>query len=141
MRQGLGLLSCVELVGAAKQEEVLAWWQRATIAVLSSASEGMPVTLMEAGACGVPVVATAVGGIPELIVDGVTGRVTPAGNAAALAEALEGLLGNAELAVRMGAAGRRRVEKQFSLTRQVDNLLDLWTQMVNGGIERGLAGN
>jgi glycosyltransferase involved in cell wall biosynthesis len=141
IRQSLGLLSCVELVGAAEQEEVLAWWQRATIAVLSSESEGMPVTLMEAGACGVPVVATAVGGIPELIVDGVTGKVTPAGSASALAEALEGLLGNTELAVRMGIAGRRRVEEQFSLTRQVDNLLDLWTQMLNGGIERGLAGN
>jgi glycosyltransferase involved in cell wall biosynthesis len=132
-RNLLGLASCVEMVGAAEQNEVLGWWQRATIAVLSSESEGMPVTLMEAGACGVPVVATAVGGVPELIVDGVTGIVTPAGSAPSLAEALERLLSNTELAVRMGAAGRRRVKDQFSLSRQVDSLLDLWANVLNRG--------
>lgn len=132
-RKLLGLASCVEMVGAAEQNEVLRWWQRATIAVLSSESEGMPVTLMEAGACGVPVVATAVGGVPEFIVDGVTGIVTPAGSASALAEALERLLGNTDMAMRMGAAGRRRVKDQFSLSGQVDSLLDLWANVLNLG--------
>jgi glycosyltransferase involved in cell wall biosynthesis len=133
LRKQLQLVPCVELVGAAEQDEVLAWWQRAMIAVLSSESEGMPVSLMEAGACGVPAVATAVGGIPELIADGVTGLVTPPGSASALAEALERLLRNPALAMRLGAAGRRRVCEKFSLARQVESLLALWTSLLEGG--------
>jgi colanic acid/amylovoran biosynthesis glycosyltransferase len=141
LRKQLGLVPLVEMLGAAEQDQVLAWWQRATVAVLSSESEGMPVSLMEAGACGVPVVATAVGGVPELIADGLTGIVTPAGSASALAEALERLLRNRKLAARMGAAARRRVETQFSLARQVDNLLSLWGHLLNGGTARGYTGN
>src|SRR5437899_5125386 len=89
MRARLGLARVVEFAGAAEQAEVLAWWQRATIAALTSTSEGMPVSLMEAAACGVPAVATAVGGIPELIEDGVTGFLIATGDAGRLARALE----------------------------------------------------
>jgi colanic acid/amylovoran biosynthesis glycosyltransferase len=133
LRKQFQLVPWVELVGAAEQDEVLAWWQRATIAVLSSESEGTPVSLMEAGACGVPSVATAVGGVPELIADGVTGFVTRPGSAGALAEALERLLRNPVLARRLGAAARLRVSEKFSLARQVDSLLALWTSLMEGG--------
>src|SRR2546425_7206127 len=77
----LDLARTVELAGAAEQTRVLGWWLRATAAVLPSDSEGMPVSLMEAAACGVPAVATAVGGIPELIEGGVTGFLTTPGDA------------------------------------------------------------
>jgi len=77
----------VELAGAAKQREVLRWWQQATVGVLTSDNEGMPVCLMEAAACGVPVVATRVGGLPELVADGVTGILTPPGGAGEFAAA------------------------------------------------------
>jgi len=133
LRQQLNLAACVEMVGAANQDEVLAWWKRATIAVLSSDSEGMPVSLMEAGACGVPAVAPAVGGIPELIADGETGILTPPGSAVALADALEWLLRSPAFARRLGVAARRRIQEQFSLSRQVDSLLSLWTELLNGG--------
>src|SRR5437899_9388343 len=109
MRARLGLARVVELAGAAEQAEVLAWWQRATVAVLTSESEGMPVSLMEAAACGVPAVAVAVGGIPELIDDGVTGFLTPPGDAGRSAAALERLLCDPDLVARLGAAARRRV--------------------------------
>jgi len=85
----LGLSELVQFHGAATQERVLKWWQGATLGVLSSDNEGMPVSLMEAAACGVPVVATAVGGVPELVADGVTGLLAPKGDAVALAAALE----------------------------------------------------
>src|SRR5437870_5515286 len=133
-RARLGLTRVVELAGAAEQAEVLAWWQRATIAALTSTSEGMPVCLMEAAACGVPAVATAVGGIPELIEDRVTGLLVPVGDTQALAAALEQLLRNPELAARMGMAARRRVEERFSLMGQVDRLLALWAELVSVGV-------
>ena len=134
MRARLGLARVVEFAGAAEQAEVLAWWQRATIAALTSTSEGMPVSLMEAAACGVPAVAPAVGGIPELVEDGVTGLLVPVGDTQALAAALEQLLRNPELAARMGMAARRRVEERFSLMGQVDRLLALWAELVSVGV-------
>ncbi len=76
LRARLGLEREVSFEGAQDQDAVCAWWQRATVAVLTSDSEGMPVSLMEAAACGVPAVAPSVGGIPELIAHGETGFVT-----------------------------------------------------------------
>ncbi|MGR9037608.1 MAG: glycosyltransferase family 4 protein [Gammaproteobacteria bacterium] len=122
----LGLESCVELAGPADQSGVLRWLQQATVSVLSSHSEGMPVCLMEAAACGLPAVATSVSGVPELIEDGVTGFVVPTGDEAALATALAKVIGNKDLAVRMGKAARLRAQARFSVGLQVDRLLDLW---------------
>src|SRR5439155_18192535 len=82
-RSRLGLQEIVQMPGPAEQSEVLKWWQRATVGLLMSDQEGMPVSLMEAAACGVPVVATAVGGVPEMVEDGVTGLLVPAGDAEA----------------------------------------------------------
>src|SRR5437870_4124560 len=129
-RARLGLGGVVELVGAAEQAEVLAWWQRATIAALTSTSEGMPVCLMEAAACGVPAVATAVGGVPELVRSGETGLLAPPGDAEALASALPVLLADSKLAARLGTAARQRAEAQFSLRRQVTSLLGLWSRVL-----------
>ncbi len=130
MRQRLGLHHVVEFPGALQQADVLKGWQRASIAVLTSENEGMPVCLMEAAACGIPAVATAVGGVPELVEDGVTGLLVPAGDAAALADALRKLLDDSLLAARMGAAARRRAEAHFSVSRQVDRLLALWAELL-----------
>jgi colanic acid/amylovoran biosynthesis glycosyltransferase len=129
-RERLDLADTCELVGAATQERVVSWWQRAAIAALTSDSEGMPVSLMEAGACGVPAVATAVGGVPELVDDEITGLLVPAGDAPALAAALERLLRDAGLAARLGASARRRIEQSFSIADQVDRLLSLWAEVV-----------
>jgi glycosyltransferase involved in cell wall biosynthesis len=129
-RSRLGLEEVVEFVGPQEHTEVVAWWQRADIAVLTSQSEGMPVCLMEAAACSVPAVATGVGGVPELIQHGITGLVTPPGQALALAEALQELLTNSTRATEMGRAARRRAEEQFSLERQVDSLLTLWSRLI-----------
>jgi len=132
-RSNYGLERFVDFRGAVNQTEVLRWWQRADIGVLTSDNEGMPVSLMEAAACGVPVVATRVGGIPELVLDGVTGLLSAAGDAEAFADALERLLQNPEMRWRLGASARKRAEQEFSLTRQVDCLLALWTRILNGG--------
>ena len=134
IRAQLKLEPLVEMTGEAERATVLAWLRRASVAVLSSHSEGMPVCLMEAGACEVPVVATRVGGIPELVEDGVTGLLTPPGDAPAMADAFERLLSNRRLRAEMGRAARRRIEANFSLGGQVDRLLNLWS-----GLEIGAA--
>ncbi len=122
----LGLGRYFEWTGDVVQKEVLAWWRRASIAVLSSDSEGMPVSLIEAAACEVPAVATQVGGIEELVEHGVTGLLVPPGHATALADALERLLADPQLAARMGKAARRVAERKFSLKLQIDRLVTLW---------------
>ncbi|HTL56091.1 MAG TPA: glycosyltransferase [Candidatus Limnocylindrales bacterium] len=132
-RARLGLLEIVEMRGAAEQSQVLAWWQHAAVGVLTSDSEGVPVSLMEAAACGVPAVATSVGGVPELVEDGVTGLLVPPRDAPALASALERLLGDQSLRRRLGEAARQRAQEKFSVTRQVDQLLGLWSEILATG--------
>ena len=131
-RERLGLVDAVEMPGSAEQGEVVKWWQRATVGVLTSHNEGMPVSLMEAAACGAPLVATRVGGVPELVRDGETGLLVPAGDLRSLADALERLLCDAALRARFGAAARQRAVEQFSVARQVDQLLALWSEILNG---------
>ena len=132
-RARLGLEEIVGMPGALDQAAVRRWWQRASVGVLSSESEGMPVCLMEAAACGVPVVAPAVGGIPELVQDGVTGLLTRPQDATSLADALERLLSDATLRAECGAAARQRAVEQFSVRRQADQLLGLWSRVVENG--------
>jgi glycosyltransferase involved in cell wall biosynthesis len=89
------------------------------VLVLPSLSEALGLVLLEAGALGVPVVATAVGGIPEVVEDGVTGILVPPGQPTALADAVNQLLGDPVRARAMGEAGRARVERKFALERTV----------------------
>lgn len=131
LRRELALEDHVALPGAADHAAVRDWWRRAAVGVLSSRSEGMPVSLMEAAACGVPAVATAVGGIPELISNLETGFVTPAGDRERLADALHALLDDERLRAGMGAAARRRAEQRFSRRVQIDRLLGLWSSILH----------
>jgi glycosyltransferase involved in cell wall biosynthesis len=130
-RARLGLAGTVDIVGVATQADVLKWWHRAAIAALPSHSEGMPVALMEAAACGLPAVATAVGGVPELVEDGETGFVIKPGDALTFANALERLLVDPEMAAHMGVAARRRAQERFSVHLQVDRLLALWSDVLS----------
>jgi glycosyltransferase involved in cell wall biosynthesis len=85
---------------------------------LSSLTEGLPVAVLEAFAANVPVVATAVGGVPEVIEDGVSGWLVPPGDAAALANALMEALGDRDRRRAMGHRGRQRVQSQFTFAAQ-----------------------
>jgi glycosyltransferase involved in cell wall biosynthesis len=83
-------------------------FQRCGLFVLPSLSEGLPVALLEAMAWGRAIVATAVGGVPDVVDDGVEARVVPAGDPAALAEAIRTTIGDREERLRLGRAARRR---------------------------------
>ena len=105
-------------------EGVVEWWgfrrdmpevyRQAAIITLPSMGEGLPTVLLEAAACGRPIVATDVPGCREVVVDGETGFLVPPNDPSALAGALEKLLDNPALRQRLGQNGRRRVEANFS---------------------------
>ena len=115
---------CVEWLG--HQDNIAAIWSKAHIAVLPSYREGLPKSLLEAAACGRPIVTTDVPGCRDVVVDGVTGFLVPAECWVELADAIEVLAGSRELRERMGAAGRARVEAQFNEDLVVRQTLDLY---------------
>ncbi|HSS75166.1 MAG TPA: glycosyltransferase [Thermoanaerobaculia bacterium] len=96
--------------------------------VVPSTYEGMPLVVLEAMAAGVPVVASAVSGIPEVVVDGETGWLVPPEDPRALRQALEDVLARPEEARRRGEAGRRRVEERYRPFKAAT----LWRQAVLG---------
>ena len=91
----------------------------AKLFVLPSLTEGISLTLLEAMSCGLPVVATRVGGNPEVVVDGQTGLLVPPGDPPALAAAILQLLGDETRCRNMGLAGRQRVEDHFDVRQMV----------------------
>lgn len=106
-------------------DAVTEFYAAADVVVLPSLSEGFPFVVLEALAMARPVVATAVNGVPEIIEDGMTGRLVPARNAPALAAAIGQVLRNRETAARMGEAGRARVAAKFTAERMVRETIAL----------------
>lgn len=125
----LGLGARVRFLGGLKPEAVWAALNRFSVSVLSTLSEGMPNAVLEAMLAARPVVATAVGGVAEIIRDGETGYLVPTRDASALAGPIAGLLKDPERAARMGAAGRAHVLAAYSPDRMVDDFLRLWTEL------------
>ena len=122
----LGLSGAVTFAGYQSQDEVAEALARAAVFVLPSFAEGVPVVLMEAMAARRPVVATRIAGIPELVEDGVSGRIVPPGDGAALARAVCDILADPGLAARMGEAGRRKVEAEFDIAHEAEKLAALF---------------
>ncbi|MFQ5590087.1 MAG: glycosyltransferase [Phycisphaerae bacterium] len=135
----LNLQGMVTFTGALEPHRVTALYQAAKVVVLASLSEGVPVVLMEAMACSRPVVATWVGGVPELVENGRSGLVVPPGDPEALAEALRLVLTDAELARRLGENGAQRVRNRFNIEEAVHQLAALFSDhMANSGAASSL---
>ncbi len=118
----------VELLGAKTQEEVAALLVTADCYVQSSVSEGIPIALMEALACELPVISTNITGIPELVLHNKTGILVPPANVEALADAIDSMRANFQKGKNMGKAGRVWVQEQFNLEKSVSKLVALFRQ-------------
>ena len=123
----LGLDDHVRLVkGGADVAELLS---EAACFLLTSDYEGLPYTVLEAMAAGVPVVATRVGGVPEQVVDGETGFLFESGDPSAAAAAVERILADPEAAARLGEAGRELVRREFGRERMVSETVALYDEL------------
>ncbi len=127
----LNLQNCVELVGPKPQHEIAEHLATGTVFVLPSvidANGGMdnlPTVIMEAMATGLPVISTAIGGIPEMVIDNETGFLVSAGDVVALAGAIENVITNLSLARQLGQGGHERAQKLFSIEKNVRELCAL----------------
>lgn len=126
----LGIAAAVRFLGAQPRDAMPALYAAADLFCLPSLYEGFPLAILEAMAAGLPVVATAVAGVPEAVEHGVTGLLVPPEDAAALARALAELAADPERARRMGEAGRRRVETDFTIPRIAAAYLALWSGLL-----------
>jgi len=127
----LDLQDCVELPGTKPQDEIRECLAKANAFVLPSVidpdggMDNLPTVIMEAMAAGLPVVSTAIGGIPEMVIQNETGFLVPPGDAVALASAIERLFDEIGLAQRLGECGFQRAKELFSIENNVRELCAL----------------
>jgi len=112
------------------QEDVARFYATMDAMILPSVNEGTPVSAIEALAAARPVVATRVGGVPDVVTDGVDGFLVEAGDIEALAERLERLARDPELRRTMGEAGRARVVQRYAVSRLIDDIDRLYRALL-----------
>jgi len=119
------------LLSRISDRERLALFYGASDVFLHAAhAENLPLTLLEAQACGTPVIATTVGGVPECVVDGVTGFLVPRGDSEAMAVKLVEMVRDGGLAERMGDEAAKLASRSFSLDRQVEGYLSWYEEII-----------
>ncbi len=128
---GLGLESRVRFLGI--RADVADILRASDVFVLSSRWEGNPMSVMEAMAAGLPVVSTAVGGVPELVQEGVTGRLVPSEDAGALAQAMQALVDDPARRQAMGAAARQHAVARFDIRHTVRMYEELYERLLARG--------
>jgi glycosyltransferase involved in cell wall biosynthesis len=113
------------------KNELSLYYNAADIFLHAANAESFGLTLIEAQACGTPVIATAVGGIPEIVEDGVTGYLVPRGDSEAMANKAVEIFYNSELQANMGDAATKNALKRFDLNQQVDNYISWYEELID----------
>jgi glycosyltransferase involved in cell wall biosynthesis len=131
----LGLQDAVTFVSGVPQERIVELYAEAQVAVVPSLYEGFSLPAIEAMACGVPLVATTGGALPEVVGD--AALTVPTNDPSALAIAIDQMLGDPELRARLGEAGRNRVLDRFTWKRSAEGMVENWYQLLD---ERSAAG-
>ena len=124
----LGLDGSVFLLGRVEPRD---WLERADVFAHTSRWEGFGIVLLEAMLAGIPVVATRVSAVPEIVVDGETGLLAEPGDATAVGDAISALLADRARRAQLGAAGRRRATSEFSVARMTDRTLAVYESVVS----------
>lgn len=132
----LGIESNVTLLGWVEEEDRLKLFDSATIFVLPSYIEGVPMGILEAMAAGVPCIATTVGGIPDVIEPNVDGILVAPGDVHALANAIVLLLGDENMRTTMGAAAKKKISERFSAEAVVPQLEAIYREL--GALPTGI---
>jgi glycosyltransferase involved in cell wall biosynthesis len=130
MVENLDLKDKVHFTGMVSHLQVSQYHKIIDIFAALSEEESFGVAIVEAGACEKPVVVSDAGGLPEVVDDGVTGFVVERKNSYAASKALEILVLDEELRVRMGVAGRKRVEKLYKWKDNVDMMVDIYKNIL-----------
>jgi len=125
-----GVEDIVTFTGRISTEELARRYSAAEIAITPSTYEGFGLPAAEAMACGVPVIATTAGALPEVVEDGKTGILVPPRDAPALARAIKQLLADEGLRRRMGEEGRKRVERCFSWEKAAREVLEVYQEVL-----------
>jgi len=129
---GLGISSKIEWLGHVDYDEVPGLFRRMGVSAMPSTREAFGMAAIESQAIGVPVVASTVGGLPEVVVDGQTGLLVPPDDPPALARALIRVLSDRKLRHRLGRQGRAHVEANFDFNATVDRMVATYEEMVSG---------
>ncbi|MCL0096021.1 glycosyltransferase family 4 protein [Thermodesulfovibrionales bacterium] len=124
----LGLTESVDFLGV--RDDVSLLLQRADVYWMPSEWEGLPIAALEAMACGLPVIASSVGGLREVVLDEETGYLVPKGSFEQFAEKTLQILADSNLARQMGLAGRQRVEQFFSIEKTADSYLTAYNDLI-----------
>jgi glycosyltransferase involved in cell wall biosynthesis len=126
----------VRALGMVDPKDLPALFASVDIFVMPTLADNLPYTILEAMACGKPVVASAVGGIPEQVEDGKTGFLIPPGDAIGIGGAISRFIQQPELVERFGSAGRAVVEKDYSMPRFLESCETLFEELVEGRRKR-----
>ncbi len=127
----LGLQDCVEMVGFVTDGELQAAFTGCSVFTLCSVEESSPVSIAEAMTLGKPVVATAVGGIPDLVADGVSGHLVQFGDVPGIARALTSVLVDDQARARMGLAARARADRDFRPAAAAERTIAVYRQILS----------
>ena len=125
----LGIADRCEFLGWVTGKDKERLFSEAGAYCLPSKNEGMPMSVLEAMAHGIPTIATPVGGVPQVIEDGVDGFLIPVDDERRLSELLCRLLGDPELRRNVGSAGREKISREFDVEKNIARLVDLYSEL------------
>jgi glycosyltransferase involved in cell wall biosynthesis len=136
MAQELKIIDFIKFIGPVNHEDIPLWISASDLLVLPSLSEGRPNVILEALACEVPVVATDVGGIPELMVNGETGYLVPAKNSLDLSEKVKKLLEDEDLRKKMGKLGRKSIiQRGLTWEAHAKKTVDIYSKLLQNPLK------
>lgn len=124
----LGISDRVSFLG--DRRDVPELLQQSQVFILSTHYEGLPISILEAMRCGLPVIGSSVNGIPEEVEQGITGFVVPPRNPEALAEALDRILASSELRHSMGQAAKEKFEREFTIERMAQETQEVYAEVM-----------